>query len=359
MDDLRLQRRAVQRDSSRRTDSLINQKVGGQSPTNRARRSALPRSSWSTVFARIHSPMQSAMQPSDTLCRWIARTPTRRRIVPMVTRHGFPLVGYSHSMLRSHAHRPATGSRRSRRVGAVVRWPVGVGIVAWRYLWRTTVTHRIEEPGDDSDLPKPLPAEVCDDRVQHVEDGHGDLLHRTYSVRIGGGERTPEQLLMLLAADPNAWSPSGMAVFRRTRGTDGAMTVGDEFLIRLPGPWDGPVRVVGSGPRHFRLATLDGHLEAGQIEFRTEEAGEDVRFVVESWARPGDRLSHLLYDQVLIAKEVQLVMWTHACLRAARLAGGRPRGGLTVRTRRLRVDGDGTPTTRSGDTDRTDSPGQV
>jgi hypothetical protein len=282
----------------------------------------------------------------------------------MVTPHEFPLDGYSHPMLRSHARRPVTGTRRSRRVGAVVRWPVGVAIVAWRYLWRTTVTHRSEEPGDDSDLPEPLPPEVCDDRLQHLEDGHGDLLHRTYSVDIADGHRTPEQLLELLTADPNAWSPSGMAVFRRTRGTDGAMTVGDEFLIRLPGPWDGPVRVVDSGPRHFRLATLHGHLEAGQIEFRTEhvekagEAGEDVRYVIESWARPGDRLSHLLYDTLLVAKEVQLVMWTHVCLRAAALAGGRPRGGLTVRTRRLDMAGD-VPTTRPGDPDRTDSPDQV
>jgi hypothetical protein len=274
---------------------------------------------------------------------------------------GSPVVGYSHPvpLLRSRARRPVTGSRRSRRVGAILRWPVGIGIVAWRYMWRTTVTHRSEEPGDASDLPERLPPEVCDDRVQHLEDGHGDLLHRTYSVRIAGGRCTPEQLLERLAADPNTFSPSGMAVFRRTRGGDGAMTVGDEFLIRLPGPWDGPVRVVGSGPRHFRLATLHGHLEAGQIEFRTEDAGEEVRFVIESWARPGDRLSHLLYDRVLVAKEVQLVMWTHACLRAARLAGGCPRGGLTVRTRRLRTDGDGRAATRPGDPDRTNSPDQV
>ncbi|MFC5948923.1 DUF1990 family protein [Pseudonocardia lutea] len=263
-------------------------------------------------------------------------------------------------MLASPARRePVTGTRRHRRVGAVVRWPLGLAIVAWRYLWRTTVTHRSDEPGDASDLPKPLPPEVCDDRVQHIEGGHGDLLHRCYSVTIAGGDCTPELLLERLAADPNDWSPSGLAVFRRTKGHDGAMTVGDEFLIRLPGPWDGPVRVVGSGPRHFRLATLTGHLEAGQIEFRTEEAGEDVRFVIESWARPGDRLAHVLYDRLSLAKEVQLVMWTHVCLRAAALAGGRPRGGLTVRTRWLDMAGGQTPATRPADADRTDSPDEV
>lgn len=40
---------------------------------------------------------------------------------------------------------------------------------------------------------------------------------------------------------------------------------GDEFVVRMPGPWDGPVRVVRRDESSFRLATLDGHLEAGEI----------------------------------------------------------------------------------------------
>jgi hypothetical protein len=44
--------------SSRCTASPISQNIGGHSPTNNARRSALPRSSWSTVLARIHRAMQ-------------------------------------------------------------------------------------------------------------------------------------------------------------------------------------------------------------------------------------------------------------------------------------------------------------
>jgi hypothetical protein len=44
--------------SSNWTESPISQNMGGQRPTNSARRSAFPRSSWSTVFARIQSAMQ-------------------------------------------------------------------------------------------------------------------------------------------------------------------------------------------------------------------------------------------------------------------------------------------------------------
>ena len=53
--------------------------------------------------------------------------------------------------------------------------------------------------------------------------------------------------------------------------------------MRTPGPWDGPVRVVQAGPRSFRLATLAGHLEAGQIEFRVAPHGEGrLIFEIES-----------------------------------------------------------------------------
>jgi uncharacterized protein (UPF0548 family) len=75
----------------------------------------------------------------------------------------------------------------------------------------------------------------------------------------------------------------------------------------------------------FRLATLDGHLEAGEIEFRAETDGATVRFEIESWARAraGDRLAALLYNRRRLAKEIQLNMWSHFCVRTAALAGGR------------------------------------
>jgi hypothetical protein len=46
-----------------RSESPISQNIGGHRPTNKARRSALPRSSWSTVLARIHKPMHSPIDP--------------------------------------------------------------------------------------------------------------------------------------------------------------------------------------------------------------------------------------------------------------------------------------------------------
>jgi len=91
--------------------------------------------------------------------------------------------------------------------------------------------------------------------------------------------------------------------------------------------------VIRREPTLFRLATLDGHLEAGEIEFRATQDGEALTFEIESWARAGDRISSLLYNKLRLAKEIQLNMWTHFCTRVAKLADGRAKGGVTIRTR--------------------------
>jgi hypothetical protein len=225
-----------------------------------------------------------------------------------------------------------TMKNRRDRLGIVLRWPLGIAVVSWRYMWRTTPLHRSEEPGGRADLPDPVEGAAAD-RLQPLAAGSGQLLHRTYAVRITGSDMKPQALIDLVAGHLNQASPE-MAVFRKTRGTpDDQLRRGEELVVRMPGPWDGPVRVVRREPDVFRLATLEGHLEAGEIEFRAARDGDALSFEIESWARAGDKLADLLYNKVRLAKEIQLNMWSHVCLRAAAMAGGRPRGGITIRTR--------------------------
>ena len=222
---------------------------------------------------------------------------------------------------------------RSVRLRTVLGWPVGIAAVSWRYMWRTIPLHRSEEAGTGADLPgSEYDTSGFADRVQPLDAGVGPMLHRSYGVRIVGTSMTPSALIDLVSTRLNQASPE-MAVFRKTRGANGTLRQGDEFVVRMPGPWDGPVRVVRRDEASFRLATLDGHLEAGEIEFRAEPDGDALRFEIESWARAGDRLSALLYNKLRLAKEIQLNMWSHFCVRAAGLAGGRPQGGITIRTR--------------------------
>jgi uncharacterized protein (UPF0548 family) len=91
------------------------------------------------------------------------------------------------------------------------------------------------------------------------------------------------------------------------------------------------------------LATLNGHLEAGQIEFTASADYRSLEFRIESWARSGDRFSDLLYTHVRLAKEVQLHMWISVLVRISKLAGGRTDGGVVVTTRRVEP-----PKTRGG-----------
>lgn len=223
-----------------------------------------------------------------------------------------------------------------------LRWPVGlVRVLRFKLVPGGPDVRRTEEPGDAGDLPEPVPD--ADPVVQLVSDGEGDLLHRRYSVVVDRPARTPQDLMDHFFDDPNRAVPE-VAVFRRTRGGPGRTALGDEYRILIPGPWDGPVRVIGLTRTSVRLATLWGHLEAGQIEFRAAAepgpGGADgaLRFTIESWARSGDRVSRLLYDRLPLAKEVQLTVWAQTCAAMAELAGGTLRDGVTAHTRRVPAD---------------------
>ncbi len=151
-------------------------------------------------------------------------------------------------------------------------------------------------------------------------------------------EVTPEQLMRMVKSDLNRAAPTKFARFQVIEGDRGQLEVGDEYIVRMPGPWDGPVRVVEAGPRSFRLATLTDHLEAGQIEFRARADQETLVFEIESWARSSSRLVNLLYHRLRMAKEVQAHMWISFLERVVKLAGGRMTGGIEITTERLEAE---------------------
>jgi Domain of unknown function (DUF1990) len=221
-------------------------------------------------------------------------------------------------------------------MATAARWPVGVALTSWRYMWRTTPINRSERPGSwPEDAPPPLPDGVVDDQVQRLRDGTGPLFHRRYLALIRGALVSPEELMAGLQRNPDCAAPTEFATFKKTAGKADSMRPGDEYVVRMPGPWDGPVRVVEVSPRCFGLMTLEGHLEAGQIAFRASGGDGRIEFEIESWARSGDRLSDLLYDRLRMSKEVQLHMWTSFLERVIRLSGGTRAGGLRIDTRRV------------------------
>src|SRR3954449_2965682 len=208
-------RQAVPRSAGPR--SRMSQSTGGHRPTNRARRSALPRSSWSTVFARIQRPMQSPMAPSEAPCSCQLRRPASwRAFVSMRARLPARRAGLR---LMARGRRVGTGlvpkrPSRARRLATAARWPVGVGLTSWSYMWRTTPMHRREEIGSvEDDRPPELAPEVSRGEIQPASDGVGPLFHRRYAALVREPRHTPEELIARVTTNLNKVTPTSFAVF--------------------------------------------------------------------------------------------------------------------------------------------------
>jgi hypothetical protein len=224
----------------------------------------------------------------------------------------------------------------ARRLSTAALWPLGIGLTSWHYMWRTTPMHRSERVGSAADRAPSLPGSFSHSQdLQLPENGVGPLFHRIYRARIRDAALSARDVIDRIETDPNCVSPTEFARFLKVTGGEGRLAQDDELVVRMPGPWDGPVRVVSATPTALRLATLTGHLEAGQIEFRARDEDGALVFEIESWARSGDRLSNLLYHHLRMAKEVQLHMWSSFLEKVTRLAGGRLEGGIEITTRKL------------------------
>jgi hypothetical protein len=224
------------------------------------------------------------------------------------------------------------------RLTIVLRWPAGVLMTSWSYMWRTTAIRRREFPGTwPADGPPDVDSAISRVGVQRPEDGIGPLFRRRYRARIHDARMPAAVLMEAIQSDPDGVAPFGLAHFEKVVGERGRMRVGDEFVVRMPAPWDGPIRVVEVTPTCFRFVTLNGHLEAGQIEWRAADVNDVLVFEIESWARGGDHLSYLVHDRLPMAKEVQLHMWTRVIERVTRRVGGTLVDGIDVETRRVEL----------------------
>jgi hypothetical protein len=242
-------------------------------------------------------------------------------------------VSASHPTHPDDVEQATRSGRAPLRLAA--RWLLGTGVMAWSYLREPVPIRRAEVRGDDDDLAPAVPEELLDDRSQPAESGHGPLYHRRFRVMIDDARVDARELMTTVSGDLTRLLPGEVAAVSPRTESRAMPGPGDEFLVRMPGPWDGPVRVVLRDETRLRLATLTGHLEAGQIEFRASDEDGGLCFAIETWARPGTRLVRLLYADLRLAKEMQLYMWVRACEAAAELAGGRVRDGVDVLTRRV------------------------
>ena len=220
----------------------------------------------------------------------------------------------------------------------LARWCLDLVITVLRYAVQRIPTYRrdrLQDAGEPPDFERELPGDPA--TLQRPQAGIGPLYHRSYWVCVTDETLRGEELISLILAEPNQVTPTEMASFETFDGEPAHdLQVGDELVVRLPGPWDGPVRVIERTPTSFRFATLEGHMEAGEIEFRTRTDDRGfLEFRIESWARSGDPLFDLLYGRFVIGRELQMHMWAQFCRRVAAVSGGVRMSNPSSSTRRF------------------------
>ncbi|TGE13980.1 DUF1990 family protein [Hymenobacter elongatus] len=162
--------------------------------------------------------------------------------------------------------------------------------------------------------------------AQPASTGSGPLFERRYWIDITHPTLSARALMEAVQCDVAHFSPDLLAQFEKTKGQERRLRQGDEFSIKILGPWNGSVRVTEVTPECFELITLENHPEAGRIKFSVEAAGargaDTVRFEIHSWARSRDGLVAFTYDTLGLGKRVQQQTWELFCQKVAEASGG-------------------------------------
>jgi len=218
-------------------------------------------------------------------------------------------------------------SRFGRRFIRTVGWMVGAPLALFRFLRRQTAVDEIDLRGGRASLPVDQP----DSANRESRQGVGQEVHRLYSATIQTPKLPAGRLLEIIAADPNVVAPSEVLRFEKTRGQPGRLEEGDEFLIRMAGPWNAPVRITRRWEEGFRFAATRGHPQIGQVELRMRDDDGEITIEVQTRERAAGVKFHLL-QRVKLLQGMQSYTWGEMLQNAAQLAGVRQLERITVRS---------------------------
>ena len=97
---------------------------------------------------------------------------------------------------------------------------------------------------------------------QPAATGSGPMLQWRYFIDVARARRLPVLLMRKVQTHLSDFSFGLLADFERKDGPESLLKVGDEFHIKILGPWNGAVRVTDAGAIPFEFVTLEGHPEA-------------------------------------------------------------------------------------------------
>ena len=249
-------------------------------------------------------------------------------------------------------------------------------LIGW--YWRRWDIPTNEREVELSTTSLPPHQDIADDfegdrRLQRIDEGYGPLFHRRYYADIADASLSSKALIHHISSNINHFSPQELAIFEKQSLSDEAedtgnehhdddaglhsrnghaddghaeensdnaspqMHVGDAYYIHIAGPWDGPVRVIEMTPTSFSFMTLEGHLEAGEIQFSVVDHPRKpgaLRFEIVSWSRSRDEMVDLSYDKLKVAKTAQTQMWVYFCNQVVEASGGKLMDEIQVSTQK-------------------------
>lgn len=209
-----------------------------------------------------------------------------------------------------------------RRLG----WLVGAPLAIFRFLRREIPIVEIDAPGASA---PPLATEDGDTAQRKREDGVGPVVHRLFSASIPAPKLPAERLLSIIAADPNVIAPSEVLRFEKVRGERGRLREADELLIRMAGPWNGPVKVTRRWDEGFRLTATRGHPQLGQVEIRLRDQDGGIAMEIQTRERAAGLIFHAL-QRIGLIRRMQTYTWAEMLENAAQLSGGARPDRITV-----------------------------
>jgi hypothetical protein len=207
-------------------------------------------------------------------------------------------------------------SRLRRAVGALDRlvgWSVGMPLATVRFLSRRTPLEDRAVPFAPADPDEP------------------PTVRRRYRARAERPRLPARKVAAVVVNDPNVVLPVEVMRFSPGGAVAGALREGQDRLIRMAGPWNGPVRVLEAGETGFRLAGLRGGAQRGEVAYRVRDDDGALELEVGITQRSASRLYDIAY-RLGIARRIERHTWAYVIERSAQLAGARPPEKVLVET---------------------------
>ena len=165
---------------------------------------------------------------------------------------------------------------------------------------------------------------------QLPEDGVGQMERKEFRADIVGGSYTAAGLLEAFRERCAEIMP---LEFDAEPGTPRIVEEGVTLTLSVPGRGNLQVRVLEVAPRRITFSTVEGHMLAGAVRFKTARLKEGVRFAVEINARAANRLDMLMMNTV--GGPLQKSNWEQVVRRVVELSGGEAPDGVQSDSARL------------------------